>query len=533
MRSSFTSAAVAVVGLLASSASAELPPIVIKGTKFFYENGTQFFMKGIAYQQDVSTGGVLSGDGTYRDPLADIESCRRDVPLLQELNTNTIRVYAIDPEKNHDECMKLLDEAGIYVILDLSQPGQSVNRENPMWNDDLYERYTTVIDRMHGYTNLMGFFAGNEVTNAKNNTEASAFVKAAVRDSKAYIRDMGYRTIGVGYATNDDADIRQHLADYFNCDTVEDSVDFWGYNIYSWCGESTLEESGFDIRTQEFDTYSVPVFFAEYGCIEVQPRPFTEVEAIYGDELTEVWSGGIVYMYFQEANDYGLVEVQPDGDVKLLADFTALSSQMAKVTPSPTQMEDYEPTDTNLQECPDVGPNWKAVATPLPPTPSRQLCVCMVESLSCALRDSVEEEDYDELFSTVCGMDDEVCLGLQANATTGTYGAYSMCNPQEKLSFAFNRYYVSQNSNPSACDFDGAATTKRPVTPEGECRDLIDEAGADGTGTITSTASRPNRSETSEAAAGMVTVPTLDTGVLSLGLYVVCAALSGAAMIML
>jgi hypothetical protein len=218
---------------------------------------------------------------------------------------NTIRVYAINPEADHSTCMNLLTEAGIYVVADLSSPGESIIRNDPKWDADLYKRYVSVVDEMSKYTNTIGFFAGNEVSNQKNNTDASAFVKAAVRDMKQYIKAKNYRPMGVGYATNDDSDIRENMANFFNCNNKDESIDFWGYNVYSWCGDSNYQKSGYASRTDEFRDYSVPVFFAEYGCNAVEPRKFTEVEALYGDKMAEVWSGGIVYMYFQEANNYG------------------------------------------------------------------------------------------------------------------------------------------------------------------------------------------------------------------------------------
>lgn len=202
--------------------------------------------------------------------------------------------------------MDALADAGIYVIADLSQPGESINRDDGMWTTDLLKRYTTVVDELAQYDNTLGFFAGNEVSNQPNNTLSSAFVKAAVRDTKAHIKSKGYRELGVGYATNDDAEIRDAMKDYFNCGDKSESIDFWGYNIYSWCGKSSFKESGFDLRTKEFESYNVPVFFAEYGCNEVRPRLFTEVGTLYGNQMTGVWSGGIVYMYFEEANKYGM-----------------------------------------------------------------------------------------------------------------------------------------------------------------------------------------------------------------------------------
>ncbi|KAL8882175.1 MAG: hypothetical protein Q9198_000784, partial [Flavoplaca austrocitrina] len=87
-----------------------------QGSKFFYKtNGTEFFMR------EDYLGGAGNGTGStnYIDPLADQTACARDIPLMTRLRTNTIRVYAIDPTKNHDECMQMLADAGIYVVADL------------------------------------------------------------------------------------------------------------------------------------------------------------------------------------------------------------------------------------------------------------------------------------------------------------------------------------------------------------------------------------------------------------------------------
>jgi len=243
-----------------------IPDIEVYGQHFFYtNNGSQFYMRGVAYQQNYSPNGSVDTNTKYTDPLADGNGCRRDIPYLKQIYTNVLRVYAIDPKQNHDDCMEQLAAADIYVIADLGEPGTSIISDNPSWDVSLYQRYTSVIDSLSKYKNVIGFFAGNENVSANNQTAAAAYVKAAVRDTKGYIQSQGYRkTLGVGYATAD-VPSRNELAHYFACEPGNSGnrtqIDFWGYNVYSWCGNSSYTESSYDERVKFFSDYPVPVFF--------------------------------------------------------------------------------------------------------------------------------------------------------------------------------------------------------------------------------------------------------------------------------
>lgn len=506
-------------------------------------------LKGVAYQQNYSPNGSVSENAQYTDPLADGDACKRDIPRLKEIFTNVLRVYAIDPTKNHDDCMEQLASNDIYIIADLGEPGTSIQSNDPSWNVELYRRYTGVIDSLSKYKNVIGFFAGNENVSAGNQTAAAAFVKAAVRDSKGYIKSQNYRsTLGVGYATAD-VPTRDDLAAYFACEPGNagntTAIDFWGYNVYSWCGDSDYSRSSYGERVEFFRDYPVPVFFAEYGCNANLPggptsRPFTEVEVLYGN-MTDVFSGGIVYEYFMGANEFGLVSIDGNNSPSPYPDFSSLKTQLASVSPTLTQKGSYSPSNTH-PACPTDTSTWQAVASPLPPPVNPQMCACIVKNLECNIK-SDDETSYGDVFDYICGKNNAACDGIAHNATTGDFGALGGCSPKDQLAWVANQYYLGNNKNSQACDFDGKATIQKATTSAG-CQTFIDAVGTAGTGSVASptgvgtaavgTDGAASSSKSKGAAPGGVIAPAFfNHGGLWFGLYVTIAGVSGVGMLVL
>jgi 1,3-beta-glucanosyltransferase GAS5 len=107
---------------------------------------------------------------------------------------------------------------------------------------------------------------------------------------------------------------------------------------------------------------------SEFGCIDHLPRNFGEIEALYSNKMTPVYSGGFVYEYTQEANKYGLVQVQGDS-VQELPDFAVLQSALAR-TPAPTDDGGYK-INGKPSNCPPKTNTWLVRNTSIPIMPSQ------------------------------------------------------------------------------------------------------------------------------------------------------------------
>lgn len=260
---------------------------------------------------------------------------------MQQLGINTIRVYNLDPDINHDICASVFNAVGIYMLLDVNSPlpGQSLNRADPgsTYNSDYLTQIFGIVEAFKDYPNTLGFFAGNEVINDDpSGGVVPPYLRAVTRDLKNYIAKHSTRAIPVGYSAADVNDILADTWEYLQC-AINGSTsdmsrsDFFGLNSYSWCGNATYDSSGYDTLISQFANTTIPVFFSEYGCNLVLPRLFSEVPVLYGPQMTSVMSGGLVYEYTQEVSDYGLVVLYNNGTAQLRGDYDNLQKQYNKL----------------------------------------------------------------------------------------------------------------------------------------------------------------------------------------------------------
>ncbi|PWY92074.1 hypothetical protein BO70DRAFT_348511 [Aspergillus heteromorphus CBS 117.55] len=379
------SPSVAAILLLSTlSAVHAIQTISAVGSKFFYEDGTQYYIKGIAYQL------------IPEDPLIDTAQCTRDAGRMAELGTNAIRVYHVDPQADHDGCMKAFADAGIYLFVDLDTFDTSISQDDPHWTQPQLDSFKAVVDEFQQYDNTAGFFVGNEVLTTPAGSSAAPYVLAAVRDIKSYRNEKNYRSIPVGYSAADIAELRPMLQNYLVCRAdASERLDFFALNAYEWCGDASYQTSGYQVLQSQADGFPVPIFFSETGCNTVRPRTFTDQAAIFGPDMSQTWSGAMIYEWIEETNDYGLINYGPHvdnpdpaaaaavdpttlqdgfprkGDPNPIApDFENLKAQWATLNPSGVALSDYLPSTAaiTLPDCPaSTAGGWSVdPSAPLP-----------------------------------------------------------------------------------------------------------------------------------------------------------------------
>jgi hypothetical protein len=251
-----------------------IPAIEVKGNKMYYSNSKnadgeykRFIPRGVAYQPEDNT-----------DPISDdkFETINdKLLPMLKDLNINSIRVYQVDASLSHDNVMELLANNSIYVFVGLADGlGCAVDRNNPQWTSSLYDCMSKKIDAFQKYNNVLAFAVGNEVWVQGADTYGIASVlKAAVRDMKSYIKGKHYRQIPVGMVSRDDPKTTYPNIQYSACqygkvtdDNPDNSADFIGYNMERWNSPDQSFHAYDDfVNLITEKQFNIPAIFTECG----------------------------------------------------------------------------------------------------------------------------------------------------------------------------------------------------------------------------------------------------------------------------
>lgn len=140
---------------------------------------------------------------------------------------------------------------------------------------------------------------------------------------------------------------------------------------------------------QNATDYPIPIFFSETGCNVPPPRTFDDQSAIFGPEMSNTWSGAIIYEWIEETNDYGLISygapaLHAPATNKLVVggytrqgvptpvqpDFNNLKSQWAAMNPTGTALSAYKKAASSITgiACPASTSGGWAVdpSSPLP-----------------------------------------------------------------------------------------------------------------------------------------------------------------------
>lgn len=463
------------LGVLGIAAGTQALQKVSRAGRYLYtDDGNRFFIKGVAYQEQGATStdpnNPFSEPSTFIDPLQDGTACKRDIPFLQQLGVNTIRVYSVNSSLNHDDCMSALSAANIYTIIDLALPTNgSIDRLSPSWTTNLLDLYLGTINAFNKYDNVLAYNVGNEVIVNPAGTDAAPFIKAAARDVRAYLNKISSSAL-VGYAAIDgDDNWVLPLAEYLSCDPTSansggSSIDLFGLNNYEWCGDDT--PAAYSAKNGDFAGLNAPAYFSEFGCVKQPPRLWTEVGTIYSQPMSDIWSGAVAFSYFPaQSNDgqFGMVTI--DGtSVTTGDDFNRLKAQYSNVT-FPTVPSKSSAGSTQFASCPPNNSTWLA-STSLPPTPNNDACTCLDGILSCVFTPKTSNTSaiVGSLLDFGCSSLGSVggsCADISANGSTGTYGRVAFCDPDTKLSFVMSEFYEATGRKATSCDFSGNATVNQ------------------------------------------------------------------------
>ncbi|MFC5049167.1 hypothetical protein ACFPK9_00845 [Rubritalea spongiae] len=293
-------------------------------SNFFMCNGERWSPKGVCYQP---TDGV--------DPISDTQENISVITKLVDPSTdygfvamgiNAIRVYQVDPSQSHSKVMKLLADAGIYVLVGCVNSSVTVLSGLAAYN----QRLQAIADEFCQYSNVMGFSIGNETIGSAGQLPGYGVpnrIRAGAKALKAYMASQNYRAVPVSAALRDDPQYTIPAALAYMCGDASERLDFVGYNCERWAGGPTSAkvDAYYKLAQAFVGKNPVPIVFTEFGSnpVDFNPRDWDQVPYLYGVKevkptsgsgsmnMADVVSGGFAFRYYNRTAGWGMLK--PDG----------------------------------------------------------------------------------------------------------------------------------------------------------------------------------------------------------------------------
>ena len=382
-------------------------PIYTKGN-WFWRGEERFLIKGISYIPRIPGGNPWSPE-TKLDPLDEsrIGELRRDIAVFRELGLNTIQVSALRPNKDYSVAMNLFADAGIYVLATLfedfqaSNPsttqGDTVGNTARYYTADLLKPALKIADAMAVYPNLLGFVVGTDSMHMPAVSKVAEIYRAAVRDTKAWLRERDGRRPPVGISVSDIAMMKRDMLEYFTAGDRKDRADFFGMDSWGWVYKSSFQISGWKTMVEAYGKYPVPMYLSAFGGQAGKRRLWEEIGCLYSPDMTGVFSGGCVYTYFDYGNKYGIVKATGH-EVKNRQEYARLRVQLEVVNRRAqnevwtAECKDYESWEGAF---PETGQRWHAK----PGLPQVE------QGLESLMQEMKDEEEWDLVDASEVGED--------------------------------------------------------------------------------------------------------------------------------
>ena len=253
-----------------------------------------------------------------------------------------------------------------------------------------------IVSQTAHFTNVLGYSISQSRIHSSASTKVAALHRAAVRDTKLFLRKSGGRQVPVGANLSFTQQFRHGNLQYMTAGSPKERVDFMSFAVYDWVGPSSFTISGYKNLCEAFEPWPVPMFWAEYGtAYHGRARVMDEVGCVFSPDMTGVISGGFLHTFghtearraetTQSARDddedddsdldeddsgYDLVRIEEDGTRQPKRDFVRYQHKLADVVNKPSkeivgqhEMKDFESWRGNFEPRQRW---WEADATDVP-----------------------------------------------------------------------------------------------------------------------------------------------------------------------